>query len=232
MLLEHAFVVVCQVEGPWADDARHRPRRVSRTLRARTGRNVGEHTRRRLRVIDIHQPLGKERRHVGVLRGGADKHLRVAHPTHAFIALGAIGGNRQEVAALAPLNVGLQLIDPRIGAGKLPVPCRIRPQHDARNGVQRRLPRQPGHLHITKPMERKRRLPYFRAASFARVTIDGRCPAKIGQIDGAVGLEHLGMPQGDDRSRRGIDLEPDDADHVLPQVERPAAGDGSESAWA
>ena len=119
-------VAIGLVDGPGADDARIAP--GGRASRAVFGRDIGEGAVARLGVVDINQPFGEERGHVGVRRGGADKDLGVAHPAQPFVALRAIGGHAEVVAALAPLDVGLKLIDPRVGAGELArcAACRCR----------------------------------------------------------------------------------------------------------
>ena len=65
------------------------------------------------------------------------KTSRVSHPAHALVALRAVGGDAQIVAALAPLDVGLQLIDPRVRAGELPGRRRIAADHDACDRAER-----------------------------------------------------------------------------------------------
>ena len=101
------------------------------------GRHIGKCAVGRLAVIHVDQPLGEECRHVGIVGGGADEHLGIAHPAQPLVALRAIGGHAEIIAPLAPLNVGLQLVDPRIGTGKLARPRRVGANDDAGDRVRR-----------------------------------------------------------------------------------------------
>ena len=64
----------------------------------------------------------------------------------------------------------------------------------------------------------------FGAAAFADIGIGGSCAAQVGGIDRAVGVEHFGMTEGEFGAGGGIHFEADETDHVLGEVEGPAAG--------
>src|ERR1043165_6568933 len=72
-------------------------------------------------------------------------------------------------------------------------------------------------------MEGERRLPGFNTFTLTDVMVYGGCAAQISHVEGAIGLEHLRMTQGDFSSGGCGNLESHDADHVLSQVKRPAA---------
>ncbi len=58
-----------------------------------------------LRVGHVIEPLGEERGDVPVVAGGAGEDLGVAQPAEPLVALRAVGGHADEVAALAPVDV-------------------------------------------------------------------------------------------------------------------------------
>jgi hypothetical protein len=67
-----------------------------------------------LAIIHIHQPFGEKCRHVRIVSGGPDENLGISHPPQSLIPLRTVGWDAQIIAALAPLDIGLQLIDPRV----------------------------------------------------------------------------------------------------------------------
>ena len=64
----------------------------------------------------VPQPLREEGGHVEVEGGGPAEGLGVAGPAQALVALGAVGGDVQEVALLPPADVVLELIDQLVRA--------------------------------------------------------------------------------------------------------------------
>ena len=144
----------------------------------------------RLAVVDVDQPLGEEGGHVGVHRRRADEDLGVAHPAHALVALRAIGGNAEVVAALPPPDVRLKLVDAGIGAGEFAGPRHIAAQHDAGHGVGLQITltacpspggrgEVPCQFDVAEAVERERRLPDLRAAALADVGVDRHRAAEV-----------------------------------------------------
>ena len=57
------------------------------------------------------KPLFEEALNIEIEARRADKHLRVARPTEAFVSLRAVGRDGEVIAALSPKNVGNQPVD-------------------------------------------------------------------------------------------------------------------------
>ena len=79
------------------------------------GRDVGEGPGWVLGVGHVVQPLSEERGNVPVVAGGAGEDLGIAEPAEPLVALRAVGGDADEVAALAPVDVGEQAVQPWLG---------------------------------------------------------------------------------------------------------------------
>ena len=100
--LEDPHVAVALVDRPRHDDPGVGPRGRAVTLRAEPGSHVRVCTFRRLRIEDVVAPLGDEGGDVHVQRRAGQEDLRVGEPAEPLVALRAVGGDRQEVAALRP----------------------------------------------------------------------------------------------------------------------------------
>ena len=74
----------------------------------------------RLGIVHVIHPVFIEGGDIAVVGRGAREDLGVAHPAQALIALRAVGRDAHEVAALAPDDVALKLVDHRVGAGERP----------------------------------------------------------------------------------------------------------------
>jgi len=75
-------------------------------------------------------------------------------------------------------------------------------------------------------MEGETRLPDLNAITLAHIKINRRSTTQIPSVDRAIGIEHLGMTQGDPGAGRSGHFQPDHAHHVLAQVINPSAGLG------
>ena len=111
-------VAIDLIDDPRTDHPGITPPRLAFPLcDART--DIAESAVRILCIVNIDQPLGEERCNIGIIGRRAREHLGVPHPAESFIALRTVGGDAQVVAPLAPYDVGIELVDTRIGAGKL-----------------------------------------------------------------------------------------------------------------
>ena len=117
--------------------------------------------RRQLGVGHVIEPLGEERGDVAVVAGGAGEDLGVAEPAEPLVALRAVGRHADEVAALAPVDVAEQLVEPGLrgleGAGG--AGCR-----SARRGPRcrpGRVARVAGDLGVAEAVEREPRLEHL-----------------------------------------------------------------------
>ena len=100
-------------------------------------RDHGELAVGALAVGQVDQPLGEERLHVAVERGRADVDLGVAGPAQPLVALGAVGGDVDEVGSLRPVDVAVQLVEHRVGAVEPADDGRVAAEGDARDRVVR-----------------------------------------------------------------------------------------------
>ena len=71
---------------------------------------------RGLGVVDVEHELAGEAGDVEVVGAGAPEDAGVAHPAEALVALGAVGGDGEEVAALAPDAELAHLVEEFAGA--------------------------------------------------------------------------------------------------------------------
>ncbi len=86
--------------------------------------------------------------------------------------------------------------------------------------------REAGQFDVAETVEGEAGLPDFWAGALADVGVGGGGFAEVGGVEGAVGVEHFGVAEGDGGAGGGGDFEADDADHVLAEVEGPVAGGG------
>lgn len=92
-------------------------------------RNIGEGPLSRLSVYHVLEPLGEKGGDIGVQASSLNKHLSVAQPAQALIALRAVGGNAEEISPLSPHDIGKKLIDQLARALKLSGKRGIRGYH-------------------------------------------------------------------------------------------------------
>ena len=128
--LDQPQVAVAAPRDPRHDDPGVRPRRRAVALEREPRRDVGVRALGRLRVEHVVAPLGQERGDVHVQRRGGHEHLRVGEPAEPLVALRAVGRHRDEVAALAPVDVPPELVDHVVGALEPAAAGRVR-VHDA-----------------------------------------------------------------------------------------------------
>ena len=219
LAFEHPAVAVDLVDRPGADDAGLGPGGsavVAGDLHRRDHRELAVGA---LAVGQVDQPLVEERLNVAVERRGADVDLRVARPAQPLVALGAVGGDVDEVGALGPVGVAVQLVEHRVGA--------LEPAHDrrrARKGqaddrVVHRRRLEAGDLQVLIAVEGEPGRPDLLVAALADVGVDAAGLAEVGRVDGAVGIEPLGEPEDDLLAGLAAEPKPGDAREVLAVVE-------------
>ena len=222
MLREQPRVAIAKVDRPRADEHRVLPRRAAVHVAQEARHRRRDVAVRALRIVDVVLPFGEERRDIHVERRCAHEHLRVAGPAQALVALRAVRGHFQEVAALAPLDVVLELVQERVRARELARRRRVRVQHDPDDRLQlERLAA--GDLHVTEPVEREARLPRFLSLTRAGVIVRAARGAQVFGVGLAVLVEDFDVAQTDRRAALGAHGDPHPAHHVLAQVDEPAA---------
>ena len=102
---------------------------------------VGDHHRNGaiapLLEPEVPEPTGEKGGAVHVETRGRREDLNVAGPAEALVALGAVGGEFQEVAVLAPDDVVLELVDELVRAFEVAGRSHVGMDHDARQIVRR-----------------------------------------------------------------------------------------------
>ena len=161
--LDDTRVAIRTVDRPRHDNAsvtpgRSAPPQVDEFRTSQQGRHIGKGTFGGLGVLDVDHPFLEEGGDVHVERGGADEDLSVPHPTEALVALRAVGRHAQEVAALAPDDVLLELVDQRAGALEGPARRRGGVDYAARDRTGLRLTRIARNLDVAEAVERETRL--------------------------------------------------------------------------
>ena len=210
-------VAVHLVQRPRHDHARIPPGRRTSPGHVEPRRNITERPRRVLGVGHVIEPLVEERRDVPVVAGGAGEHLGIAQPAEPLVALRAVGRHADEVAPLAPVDVAEQLVEPRFRAleraGGRDVGVRD-PGHDV---VRAGLARIAVKLRVPEAVQREARLERRRAAGAAElVGLPGG--TQVVGVQGAVGGQHLGVPDPHAGAGRAVRADPQPAGQVLAEV--------------
>lgn len=116
--LDDAEVAVLEPGGVGDEDSGVAPAGCSGGGAEDVGGDVGEGTGGGLGVGDVEHEFVGEGVDVEVVGSGAPEGSGVAHPAEAFVALGAVGGDGDEVAALAPGSELIHLVEGLAGAGE------------------------------------------------------------------------------------------------------------------
>ena len=175
LTLEHTAVTVGQIHRPRNDDRRIGPSRGSREVCRVAAQRIRDHPRdaaaRTLIAGDIAEPLREETGDVHVERGGAGEDLRVARPSQTLVALRAVGGHVEEVAALTPHDVVLQLIQQRVGRDELTRLIQVGRHRNPGDRPRVRSLRKALHRHVAEAMEREVRLEDFLSPTLQNVSV-------------------------------------------------------------
>ncbi len=189
------------------------------------GGDVGEGVVGGLGVVDVEHEFAGEAGDVEVVGAGAPEDAGVAHPAQALVALGAVGGDGEEVAALAPDAELAHLVEEIAGAleadGGGGGEAVVDEAFDAGGGGRAGIA---GELDVAEAVEGEGGGVGFFAVAGEDVGVgDGRV-AEVFGVDAAVGVEAFGEAHADDRAARAVDMEDDVADHVLAHVEDDGMG--------
>ena len=222
--LEHPAVAVNLVDRPGADHAGvgpGGPAVVAGDLHRRDHRELAVGA---LAVGQVDQPLGEEGLDVAVERGRADVDLGVARPAQPLVALGAVGGDVDEVGPLGPVDVAVQLVEHRVGALEPADDGRVAGEGDAGDRVSVGGASSPVISTYWKPWKVNRGDQVSSSPACADVGVDAAGFAEVGGVDRAVGVEPLGEPKRDLLPGFARDLQPGHAGEVLAQVEHVDTG--------
>src|SRR5439155_8053048 len=101
-----------------------------------------------LRVHQLADPFGVKSCRVGIVGCRPNIDLRIAGPAKALVALGAVGGQIDEIGALSPNDVFEKAIYHRIRAFEIAGQRRVRMHDDAGDGIEIRFARIAGQLDV------------------------------------------------------------------------------------
>src|SRR5882724_9627931 len=219
--LENARVAVCFPNCPWTDDTGIAPGGAEIPAMLKRKRRVaGECAAGPLRFHEFAEPLSVECGDIGVVGGGADVNLGVAGPTEAFVALGAIGWEIEEIGALGPNDIFEELPYHRIGAFEIACEGCIGVQDNSSDGVKVWLARKIGEFNVLETVESETRNVSLAVWIPAEdVKICGTSFAKIFGHKTAVGMEHFTVTEADHCTRWTFDFEASDAGKILAEIE-------------
>jgi hypothetical protein len=185
---------------------------------------VGDRAVLVLRVPQVEQPFPQEAADVVVERRGGREDLRVAGPAEAFVALRAVGRHREEVAALAPDDVLLQLGEALVGVAVLADLLHRRVRDAGGDVLQAQLSRVIDDLAEPEAVHGEPRLERLTGRVAAEdVLVGGAGATQRFDVELAVVVEDLGVPEQHPVSGVAAELDPHPADEVLAEVDEDAA---------
>ena len=219
---QHARVAEALVQHPRHDGRGVAPGggRAADAERGKGGRHDERHhaVRAALLVREVAQPRREERVAVGEEARGGREDLDVARPAEALVALRAVGGDREEVAAHAPHDVLVQAVEQLVRRREPARAGQVAREHDRGHVGRVELARPALDRGVAEAVEREPRLPLDRAVAGELEHVGRDGVAQRTERELAV-LEHLGVPQGEARARRAVHPDAESADEVLAEVE-------------
>lgn len=166
-------------------------------------RDVRERAVGGLVVLEVAQPFGEEAGGLHRVRGGGREDVDVAGPAQAFVAGGGVGGDGEEIAAQAPGDVAVELVEQRDVGLELHGEGRVGVDHLPDDGVERRPAGVAGHFDVAEAVEGEAGLVGLPAAALEGVVVGRGGGAEVGGVDGAVGVEYLRVAQPNGSRRPG-----------------------------
>ncbi len=175
---------------------------------------------------DIAHPFGEETRDIHVEGGRAREDLGVSGPAQPLVALRTISRDIQEIALLPPQDIVLQLVDKRLRGRKIAGRPDVGMNDDAGQAVEIEFTRITFNRDITKSLKGEVRLVDFDSATLERVPVGLFRGAQVVDIEIALFIKHLGVPQRDGRPGGSLHFHPHPADHVLSKIDDRQPGRG------
>ncbi len=189
------------------------------------GDRVGDDAVGELVIAHGGEPAFPEGVGIGVEQGGGAEDFGIAGPTEAFVALGAVGGDVDGVAAPAPGDVGLEFVEHVAGGGEGSDGGEVGVEDDAGDPVFLRcgIGWEAGELDIAEAVEGEVGLPLDGAGLCGGVGVGGFGGAIVFVVERAIGVEHFGEAEGDGFVFFDGKVNTGPADHVLAEIEDVAA---------
>ncbi len=177
---------------------------------------------------EVVEPVAQEALRVVEVGGRRGEHGEVAGPAQPLVALRAVGGHVDEVAAHPPDDVAVQLVHQRVRAGERAGAAQVGPDDDGRDRVGVELARPAADLGVAEAVEGEGRL---------ELVVPAGQDEPVGGLRGTQGadaelvvLQHLRVPQRDGGARLAPHPDLDEPDQVLPEVEQGGACGGGPDA--
>ncbi len=220
-----------EIAAALVDDPRHERRGVApaRGGRARVVEHVGDDERHRAVGVllgrQVGQPRAEESGRVEQERRRRGEDLDVAGPAEPLVALRAVGGHVEEVAAHAPHDVLVEPVEPLVGGAEPAGAPEVGADDDGLDVLGAHL--DPGDLRVAEAVEGEARLEHLDTAG-QDVAVGGLGRAQRADAELTV-LEHLGVTDRDLGAGVGIAHgQSHPADQVLAEVDERRAGRGAE----
>ena len=219
LVLEDALVAVSHVVLPRDDGCNVGPTHVARAREPLdVGHHVGHLTVGLLVGRHVLEPFAEEVLYVAVERRCAEEHLRVARPAQTLVALGAVGGYVDEVAAQSPLYVALEPVHLLVRRGETAVLVHVREYDRGFEILGVELAFDALHFEVAESVERERRFETVLAAA-ANVAALRLGRTQVDGVEVAVFVEHLGMRHDYLLPLLSFECKDLAAHEVLPEVE-------------
>lgn len=192
VFFEDSFVAIDLIDSPGAYHSGIGPGGGAAVTDDDAGGDVREGTVGALSIFEVYEPLGEECGDVVVVCCGTDEDLGVACPAEAFIALGTVCGNLDEVGSLGGNNIFVELVGHFIGAFEGAGERGVGAEGQARDVVDCRSAGVAGDFDVLEAVEGETRLIDLVAHTFTDVGVGCASQAQAGQIYGAVFVESFG----------------------------------------
>ena len=224
---QHAIVAEALAQHPRGDRRGIAPR--GHGGRAAEARQRGGHDERDVALVarllegEVAQPRREESVAVVEEARGRAEDLQVAGPPEALVALRAVGGDREEVAAHPPHDVLVQAIQLRVRGLEPAGAHHVGVQHEGLDVRRVELPGPAVELRVPEAVEREPRLERLGAVS-GEVEVRFGCRVPQRSQRQLSLIQHLRVVHADARAGGTGHAQAQAADEVLAEIEHQGAG--------
>jgi hypothetical protein len=219
VLIDDAGVAGLQPRGPGNDDAGIAPAGAESGVGHGGARRIDAiHRRADLGAAEIGGEFAREGREAHVVRRRAPEDFGIPGPAEALVALRAVGGDADEVGALAPKDVAPELIEHGAAGSELCVEGGIGVDHFCGDGRDVGPGGKAGELDVAEAVEGEGGLVSLFSVTGKSEIVCGERGAEVFGVDGAVGVEDFGKAKTNLCARFTLDADVREACHVLTEV--------------